>query len=361
MAYDEPALSRHGRDAQRGNLPAGTEDPYAPTPGDAFPDGYINDDDAGIIGGYYGTQADAYWITGDFDGDGDVDDDDVAVMSGGYDPDDPIPRSVTRTWNWSLDALGNWNGYNYDEGDGQSWDLAQTRDNDAANQVTSIGATVGDTWITPEFDAAGNMVSGPVPGNETVRQHYVYDAWNQVVEVRADDDGDPGDLIAAYKYDGLGGRVARLLPNETNPANWDRTDYYFNEDWQVLEERSAAGQADPSAVAEETHIQYLPDIGGQTAPVLRWRDADSDPETGDGGMEETFYYVTDALGSVTVLVNGDTGSVAATYCYDPYGRPVYGTSLFYENEVMNAGYPRGTPRKRSESRSSAANPLLPQM
>jgi len=118
---------------------------------------------------------------------------------------------------------------------------------------------------------------------------------------------------------------------------------------------------DGQEAANGTLIQYLPDIGGQTAPVLRWRDADDDPETGDGGMEETFYYVTDALGSVTALVDGDTGSVAATYRYDPYGRPVYGTSLFYENEVMYAGYPRDTPRKRPESRSSAANPLLPQM
>ena len=150
--------------------------------------------------------------------------------------------------------------------------------------------------------------------------------------------GDPGDLVAAYRYDGLGGRIARLLPNETNPENWDRTDYYFNEDWQVLEERSAAGQADPSAVAEETHIQYLPDIGGQTAPVLRWRDADDDPETGDGGMEETFYYVTDALGSVTALVSGDTGAAVELYRYDPYGQPVYGTPSLYENEVLYCGY-----------------------
>ena len=147
--------------------------------------------------------------------------------------------------------------------------------------------------------------------------------------------GDPGDLVAAYRYDGLGGRIARLLPNETNPENWDRTDYYFNEDWQVLEERSAENQADPSAVAEETHIQYLPDIGGGAAPVLRWRDANSDPQD---GLEETFYYVTDALGSVTALVSGDTGAAVELYRYDPYGQPVYGTPSLYENEVLYCGY-----------------------
>ncbi|MCX5685325.1 MAG: hypothetical protein NT049_16840 [Planctomycetota bacterium] len=32
-------------------------------------------------------------------------------------------RIVTGTWKWTLDALGNWAGYNSDAGDGSSWDL----------------------------------------------------------------------------------------------------------------------------------------------------------------------------------------------------------------------------------------------
>ena len=30
------------------------------------------------------------------------------------------------------------------------------------------------------------MISGPKPGDETTRVHYIYDAWNRLVEVRAD-------------------------------------------------------------------------------------------------------------------------------------------------------------------------------
>ncbi|MCZ7586723.1 MAG: hypothetical protein M5R36_27180 [Deltaproteobacteria bacterium] len=37
---------------------------------------------------------------------------------------------------------------------------------------------------------------------ETTRVHYVYDAWNHLVEVRATIPGEPGDLIAEYEYDG---------------------------------------------------------------------------------------------------------------------------------------------------------------
>ena len=65
-----------------------------------------------------------------------------------------------------------------------------------ANEIESI--TGG--WITPEYDAAGNMISGPRAGDETTRVHYVYDAWNRLVEVRADDSGEPGTLIGGWHY-----------------------------------------------------------------------------------------------------------------------------------------------------------------
>ena len=40
--------------------------------------------------------------------------------------------------------------------------------------------------------------------------------------------------------------IAKLVPNG---ENWDRTDYYYNEDWQVLEERYGAGQSKDSVAA----------------------------------------------------------------------------------------------------------------
>jgi len=46
------------------------------------------------------------------------------------------------------------------------------------------------------------MLSGPKPGNETVRQHYKWDAWNRLVKV--EDDSDPVETVAEYRYDSLG-------------------------------------------------------------------------------------------------------------------------------------------------------------
>ena len=59
------------------------------------------------------------------------------------------------------------------------------------------------------------------------------------------------------------------------------------------------------------------------APVLRDRDADDDSETGDlgvtdSGLDQRFYYTTDANMNVTALIGTD-GSALERYVYDPYG------------------------------------------
>ncbi|MCX5653144.1 MAG: hypothetical protein NTY65_00615 [Planctomycetota bacterium] len=47
------------------------------------------------------------------------------------------------------------------------------------------------------------MSQAPVPAAETTRQHYKYDAWNRLVEVRADSTGTPGTpgaIVATYRH-----------------------------------------------------------------------------------------------------------------------------------------------------------------
>jgi len=62
-----------------------------------------------------------------------------------------------------------------------------------------------------DYDAAGNQTSGPKPTDETTRNHYTYDAWNRLVFVWVDSNGD-GDhdagetVIARYEYDALNRR-----------------------------------------------------------------------------------------------------------------------------------------------------------
>ena len=76
---------------------------------------------------------------------------------------------LTHTWQWGLDALGNWREYKYDEGDGQTWKLEQTRAHNKVNEihtsddhstspdVDAIKEGQGQTaWAAPTYNAAGN-------------------------------------------------------------------------------------------------------------------------------------------------------------------------------------------------------------
>jgi RHS repeat-associated protein len=229
---------------------------------------------------------------------------------------------------WILDAVGNWDNFTTDaDGAGSGQEVTEAREHDAANEITSIPG-----GITPAYDAAGNMVSGPkpgsAPGDGQTGQTYTFDAWNRLVAVEewtwddANEDGvfQAGEKstpvpVAEYQYDGLNRRTAKLVydaPSET----WTRTDFYYNEDWQVLEERLATNveDDDKGQVASAPSVQYLWDPRFIDSAVLRWRNAN--PE--DPDLEETLYYTTDANFNVTSLVDPD-GAVVERYVYDAYG------------------------------------------
>ena len=153
------------------------------------------------------------------------------------------------------------------------------------------------------------------------------DGWNRLTGVYEDDgtaDGEWDDedtKVAKYRYDGLNRRITKPVPNAANPSAWDRTDYYYNGQWQVLEERKetfATYDAAKGAVAATPYAQYIWDIRYIDAPICRFRDTD-----GDGHIDqddETLYYTTDANFNVTALVDGDTDEVVERYLYDAYGR-----------------------------------------
>lgn len=172
-------------------------------------------------------------------------------------------------------------------GQGQ-WDLEQTRLHNKVNEIDSdddhlpdpidenaITETQGPSWIVPGYDAAGNMTSAPRPGQEsTVAEALltVYDAWNRAAKVYKDTnengslDAGTDALVAEYRYDGLSRRIAKIVPH--GESNWDRTDYYYNEGWQCLEERFAGNQEDEDDVASTVKVQWLWDIRYIDAPGL---------------------------------------------------------------------------------------------
>jgi len=86
------------------------------------------------------------------------------------------------------------------------------------------------------------------------------------------------------------------------------------------------------------------------APVLRDRDADDDSETGDlgvtdSGLDQRFYYTTDANMNVTALIGTD-GSALERYVYNPYGEvTIYDddwsdtrSASSYDNAILYCGY-----------------------
>ncbi|MBE3070926.1 MAG: hypothetical protein IMZ66_11890 [Planctomycetes bacterium] len=112
----------------------------------------------------------------------------------------------------------------------------------------------------------------------------MYDAWNRLVAVYRDSNGngakDAGDtLLHEAQYDGLRRRIAKIVRKvQGETVAYDRTDYYYAESWQCLEERTSefaaldgAGGARTTAAAD-VKVQYVWDLRYIDAPVLRWRD-----------------------------------------------------------------------------------------
>jgi len=255
------------------------------------------------------------------------------------------PTTVAHQEIHGLDGLGNWRRYWTYNGSPLALDLDQTRSHNSVNEIdtddthgdTDTGAITqepGADWFDPVYDAAGNMVKGPDVAAPATQRRFVYDAWNRLLAYT--DSGD--NVIAEYRYDGLNRRIAKLVAG----ADWDRTDYYYNEAWQVLEERFAedVDEADKDDPATTMRCQYIWDIRYVDAPVVRFRDTN-----GDGTADDTLYYCTDANMNVTALVNASDGSVAERYEYDPYGRVLildadwtYDGTSDWGNEILYAGY-----------------------
>jgi RHS repeat-associated protein len=203
---------------------------------------------------------------------------------------------------WGLDGLGNFATFN----DGGT---SQTRTVDAANEITGISGSSK----TPAYDAAGNMKFGPKPGNETTGMHYAYDAWNRLVAVYQDDgDGvyEPGTgdaLVASYKYDGTNRRIEKVVAGGVD------THYYYNKDWQLIEERQSPIANPQSLTSYVWSPRYV------DSPIVRFHDGNGDGDYLDAG-DNIRYFTTDANHNVTAAVNASDASVANRYVYDAYGK-----------------------------------------
>jgi len=241
---------------------------------------------------------------------------------------------------WTLDGLGNFATFN-DNG------TVQNRTVNAANEIESITGR----WVTPEYDRAGNMISAPVPGDETDRVFATYDAWNRLRKVYEDDgDGNfepsdasepgPDKLLVTYEFDGTGRRIEKET-TEDAPGGERNVDYYFNADWQLLESETV--------VSGNTSVdQYVWSVTYIDAPVGRWHDDNGDGDfldyTDDGQANDDWvrYFTRDGNQNVTAAVEGtfDSGSqrwqwqLAERYVYTPYGE-----ATAYDDDWANPAAP----------------------
>lgn len=218
---------------------------------------------------------------------------------------------------WTLDGLGNFSAF---DDDGTS----QTRTANEANEITGISS-----GVTPAYDAAGNMISGPKTGAPATRLHYVFDAWNRMTAAYLDD-GDGAfepegpnaqdKLIANYRYDGANRRIAKELFDTSSGDPTGSTHFYHNAAWQVLEERLyAANSSLTTAYQNVWSPRYI------DAMILRDKLDTSGGVPGAIQLPDRLLYTCDANFNVTGLlkqVNG-TWQVVERYLYDAYGKTTF--------------------------------------
>lgn len=289
------------------------------------------------------------------------------TLPGTFDHFEPADEEFRQTW--SLDDLGNWNGYQEHEIDGTGQlilQLDQTRshndvneidtdDNDANAAGASITATTGTNWFDPTYDAAGNMTAFPKPSDPASGYTAVYDAWNRLVEVK---DGTSGDTVAKYEYDGVGRRIVKDVYVSGSHDHYRH--YYYTIGWQVIEERIDSG-----TLADRQYVwglRYVDEL------ILRDRDADSGGGGNLGvtgsGLDERVYCIQDAHFNVTTITNTG-GDAVERYRYTPYGeRTVLNTSYNtqassnYDCEIGHQGLMYDKETKLIQNRNRYLHPGL---
>jgi RHS repeat-associated protein len=218
-----------------------------------------------------------------------------------------VTDTKTFAESWSLDMTGNWSAYQEDTNGDGTWNLSQTRTHDAANEITAISTTVGDSWISPTHDRNGNMIAIPSPLSPVTSFACVYDAWNRLVRVT-----NSSTTVAEYQYDGRNYRVVKAVYVDGMLSEVRHS--YYNSGWQELEERVVTSLAtDPWAQSPVSQyvwgLRYIDEL------VLRDRDTSA---TLDGVLEERLYAIQDANWNVVALADM-TGEIVERYSYSAYG------------------------------------------
>ena len=125
-------------------------------------------------------------------------------------------------------------------------------------------------------------------------QRFYYDYRNQLVRV-----SEGGATTSEYKYDALGRRFSKQLPNSSNHP---LTSYYFSGN-HVIEERDGS---------DNVLKQYI--YGNGIDEILRM-------DKNENGAMVHYYFHTNAINSNTAVTDKN-GNIIERYSYDIYGMPI---------------------------------------
>ncbi|MBI3661256.1 hypothetical protein HY230_12400 [Candidatus Acetothermia bacterium] len=177
-------------------------------------------------------------------------------------------------------SSGSAESFSYDRvGNRVSSHLSQSYVYGAANRLLE------DDSFLYRYDRNGNLLEKTSKATQLATR-YIYDAENQRIRVDLPDGG-----FATYRYDGLGRRIERNV-------NGIITRYLYDEADILLELKETN-----TILARYTHGPEIDD------PLVVEK------------ANESFFYHTDALGSVAGLTDA-TGNVIRTFSYDSFGRLV---------------------------------------
>jgi RHS repeat-associated protein len=211
--------------------------------------------------------------------------------------------------------------------------LTTTYTYDSSGRLTD--ADNPSTVLDYSYDANGNRCRTDGTACQGVSDPYQYNGANELTS-------SPG--TSSYSYDGNGNQTASSAGYAAiyNPKN-QTTSMTANGQGPVAMAYADADQTERTSVGSApTHLTSSP-LGvmmskTNEAPTHFIRDDHGQligERTPDGNH---WYYLTDALGSVVAVINGDGSTVGNRYGYDPYGQSTYSSGTVANPWRFASGY-----------------------
>ena len=218
--------------------------------------------------------------------------------------------TLQQSHSWTLDQLGNWDGYTLDlDGNGSFAGAGELDENRTFGDFNELSSRDTDNDGTADFsqtyDAVGNLTDD---GEDF---EYVYDVFGRMVTIK---DTSTGDVIAEYTYNGLGYRVSERVDSNNDDivdAADDVVHFMYDDQWRLA--ASFIGSSFDANDAKETWLWHA--AGALDSIIHTKRDS-----TGDQVLNQRWYPLQNWRGDVVAVVDKD-GKLEEQVVYDPYGLP----------------------------------------